>query len=402
MPRQSQGPHLWIRSERRNAAGIVTHRSTFVIIDRGCQIATGCAPNEPAAAEQELARYIARKYPTIIAPGPRDPTEIPLADVLSTYIVNVVDEHARPEESKRRLARIAAFFGGFRLGEVNGALCRAYAKQSSTDPMARRDLEELRAAINHHRREGLHDRLISVLLPERRPPRERWLDRHEVARLLWTAWRRPKCRQAAKFILVALYTGRRAAVVCSATFRKQTGRSFIDIVNGMWSPPEGAKKTKKRNPPIPLPGRLLVHLRAWHRNGQRYVIEWGGHATKRIDPTIKEIAAAAGLGHVTPHVLRHTAATWLMHAGVDMLEAGRYLGMTTRTLENTYAHHRPDHLINARDAFSHAGKGIGKKHTIANFSQRNARTKTDNRIRTLKKAQRNQDRSLRTIVGSEC
>lgn len=81
-------------------------------------------------------------------------------------------------------------------------------------------------------------------------------------------------------------------------------------------------------------------------------MQWGDHHVTRVDKTVKDIARAAGLGDdVTPHVLRHTAATWQMQAGTDMLEAGRYLGMTTRTLESTYAHHRPEHLAGARDAF---------------------------------------------------
>jgi integrase len=81
-------------------------------------------------------------------------------------------------------------------------------------------------------------------------------------------------------------------------------------------------------------------------------VQWGDHPVIRVDKTVRDIAREAGLGDdVTPHVLRHTAATWMMQAGVDMLEAGRYLGMTTRTLEGTYAHHRPEHLSGARDAF---------------------------------------------------
>jgi integrase len=255
------------------------------------------------------------------------------------------------------LRRVLKFFGGKQLSEVNGALCRAYAKRASTDAMARRDLEDLRAAINHHRREGLCDRIVSIVLPPRRPPRERWLDRDEAAALLWTAWRRPKCKHIAKFALVALYTGRRAAVVCGASFRREPGRSYIDTRRGMLYPPEGAKRTNKRNPPIPLPARLLVHLRAWKRTGQRYVVEWAGGPITRTQ-TVKEIARAAGLGpDVTPHVLRHTAATWQMESGTDMFEAGKYLGMTVRTLETTYAHHQPEHLTGARDAY--------KRHRLA-------------------------------------
>jgi integrase len=276
-----------------------------------------------------------------------------VADVLAVYLTDVVPRHALPDDSQRRIARIAEFFGDKLLSEINGQLCRAYARAASTDAMARRDLEELRAAINHHRQEGLHDRIISVVLPERRPPRERWLDRDEVAKLLWTAWRRPKCKQLARFILFALYTGRRSKVVCNASFRREPGRSWVDVERGFLWPPERARKTKKRNPPAPISDRLLPHLRRWRDSGQHYVVEWYGMPIKRIDPTMKEVAVAAGLGEdVTPHVLRHTAATWLMQAGTDMMEAGKFLGMTTRTLEETYAHFRPDHLSKAKGAFS--------------------------------------------------
>src|SRR5580704_7306614 len=50
-----------------------------------------------------------------------------------------------------------------------------YAAQRSTDAAARRELEDLRAAINHHRREGLCSQVVEVVLPPERPARERWL-----------------------------------------------------------------------------------------------------------------------------------------------------------------------------------------------------------------------------------
>jgi integrase len=42
-----------------------------------------------------------------------------------------------------------------------------------------------------------------------------------------------------------------------------------------------------------------------------------------------------------PHVLRHTGATWLMQAAVDVFEASGYLGMTVETLLEVYGHHHP-------------------------------------------------------------
>jgi integrase len=104
-----------------------------------------------------------------------------------------------------------------------------------------------------------------------------------------------------------------------------------------------------------LPARLLAHLRRWHAAGSRYVVQWGDHSVGRADKTVSLIAADVGLGHVTPHVLRHAAATWQMQAGTDLFDASKYLGMTTRTLEETYGHHR-QHLTQARDAYRRMGR----------------------------------------------
>ena len=55
-------------------------------------------------------------------------------------------------------------------------------------------------------------------------------------------------------------------------------------------------------------------------------------------------------GNVTPHTLRHTAATWLMQHGAQMWEAAGYLGMSEKTLRETYGHHHPDFLKGASAA----------------------------------------------------
>ena len=91
-----------------------------------------------------------------------------------------------------------------------------------TAAAARRELEDLRAAINHHRREGLCSEIVSVALPPRTEARERWLTRSEAARpaVGRVARQASHARQAtperavgrhvARFILVGLYTGTRS------------------------------------------------------------------------------------------------------------------------------------------------------------------------------------------------
>jgi integrase len=51
----------------------------------------------------------------------------------------------------------------------------------------------------------------------------------------------------------------------------------------------------------------------------------------------KLVSARLGLPiEITPHILRHTAATWLMQAGTDLWEAAGFLGMSPETQRDVY------------------------------------------------------------------
>ena len=52
-------------------------------------------------------------------------------------------------------------------------------------------------------------------------------------------------------------------------------------------------------------------------------------------------------GKVSPHTLRHTAATWFMQNRTDPWQAAGYLGMSFETLLRVYGLHHPDHLQDA-------------------------------------------------------
>jgi len=73
----------------------------------------------------------------------------------------------------------------------------------------------------------------------------------------------------------------------------------------------------------------------------------------RIGDIKKGFAAAckrAELEDVTPHTLRHTAATWLMQAGVPLWEVAGFLSMSVETLQRVYGHHHPDYMRGAAEA----------------------------------------------------
>jgi integrase len=263
------------------------------------------------------------------------------------------------------------------LSEVNGVSCRAYTKFRGNNGGSRRDLEDLRAAINHHAKEGFHRGTVRVVLPEKGLARDRWLDRSEAAKLIWACWRyretqtvhigplkgqkvetdkRPR-RHVARFVLIGLYTGTRAGAIATASPYRAEGISFVDLEGGIFNRRAiGKRATTKRQTPVPLPNRLLAHLRRWARLsiGKSHFVEWNGKPVASVKTGFASGVRIAGLdvvtGNVTPYTLRHTAATWLMQRGAPMWQAAGFLGMSEKTLRDTYGHHHPDFLREAADA----------------------------------------------------
>lgn len=76
---------------------------------------------------------------------------------------------------------------------------------------------------------------------------------------------------------------------------------------------------------------------------------------KRVTKAFNSAAVRAGLDDtVVPHTLRHTCATWLMQAGVDLWEAAGFLGMTAQQVQDTYGHHHPAFQERAANAIGRA------------------------------------------------
>src|SRR5262245_55833316 len=387
MPRRSKGPHLWLRRAQYDRTGRLTHAALRLIKDSGHCESTRCGADDRRRAEAALASYIGRKHLAAAQTGARAPAHIPVADVLALYGRDVAPKHSRPRETAQRIAALLGYFGDKMLSDIGGTICRAYVEQRGSSAAARRALEDLRAAIHHHRREGFCSAIVEVVLPPGSPARQRWLTREEAARLLKAAWRyrevqkgRPTGRRSrqhiARFILLALYTGTRAGAVCGAALQPTVGRGWIDVVRGVfYRRAEGELETKKRKPPVPLPPELHGHLRRWKSRGQQFAVEWLGKPVSSIKKAFRAVAADAGLGiDVTPHVLRHTAATWLMQAGTDPWEAAGFLGMTVETLMSRYGHHHPDYLSGARAAFSrhrdrHRNTATEREQTSSNVKK---------------------------------
>ena len=82
---------------------------------------------------------------------------------------------------------------------------------------------------------------------------------------------------------------------------------------------------------------------------------------ERIGDIKKGFAAAcerAGLRGVTPHTLKHPAATWLMQAGTDPWQAAGFLSTGVETLLRVYGHHHPDRQREAAENISRRPQNV--------------------------------------------
>jgi len=83
--------------------------------------------------------------------------------------------------------------------------------------------------------------------------------------------------------------------------------------------------------------------------GASPVIHFRGQFVASVKTAFLALRRETGID-VTPHVLRHTAITWAMQAGVPIHEASGYFGVSRQIMERVYIHHHPDHMRSVREA----------------------------------------------------
>lgn len=364
MPARKQPARLWLRPAREG------RRATWLIIHERRHHSTGCGESDIEGAQEKLEAFLAKLRRREERPTSTPSDKVFISDVVIRYLEAKKQSVARRRELVSRCERLIEWWGDKPLSSVTRHNCMAYAVAQKSQSLARRELEDLRAAINMAIQDGYCREKVIVTLPEKPKSRDRFLTRSEAARLLWTAYsfkeeqkgvvteKRPS-RHVARFILTALYTASRSARVWRASFDRIEGHPWVDLERGLFfreAPGERAADNK-RAPPIRLPDRLLAHMRRWRKNGAKYVVEYRG---KPADPkkSYRNTVVRSGLDEkVIRHTLRHTAVTWLMQASVDKWEVSGFAGMSLQTIERTYGHHHPEHQKGVGNAFSSGAAG---------------------------------------------
>lgn len=228
-------------------------------------------------------------------------------------------------------------FGGKLPQAIDQTLVDVYVKgRDAHHATIRRELGALRACLNWcaspKRRLLTKDVLPSFDLPDESAPRERWLTSAELKRLLAHI---EGDRDLELFVKIALNTGARLQAIMELTWDRvdfEAGVILFDV--------PGRKQTKKRRADVPISDGLRMTLYKHRR-------QIGKLFTRDLRHRLGKAAAAAGVEGVTPHVLRHTAATHMAKKGVPLFLVAKVLGNTMATVEKTYAKYAMEDLKKA-------------------------------------------------------
>lgn len=217
--------------------------------------------------------------------------------------------------------------------------------------------QELRTVLSGWK--SAHGRRLTTLpvpefdVPAASEPKDLFLTKEEARRLL-AECHMPHLRL---FVRLGLATGARPGAITALQWRHvDLERGRVDFrASGQRKRGEDEFKRGKEKAAamVPIGEDLVEELRAARRIAQTdYVIEY---TARPVDSVTRGFAAAvkrAGLKPaLTPHVLRHSAATWMAQAGVPMWQVAGFLGHSSVAMvEKVYGHHSPDFMSQGRDA----------------------------------------------------
>jgi integrase len=205
-----------------------------------------------------------------------------------------------------------------------------------------RELVTLRAALRFAKTEKWIKEVPFIEVPSQPKPRDRWLTRDEADRLLSES----QALHVRTFLAVCLYSAARSTAVLELTWDR------VDPVAGVID--FGTVAGGKGRAIVPIADSLRPYLlKAQSAATCRFVVEHGSKRVGSVKTGVRAAARRAKLTGVSPHVLRHTAATWMAMAGVPIEQIARMLGHSDpRVTWRTYAKYAPDYLRAAVAALS--------------------------------------------------
>ncbi len=292
-----------------------------------------------ASAELALAQFIQRAQKATAF------SKIPtISEILNAY-EKQKEKEGKKESVRYQLKHLHKFFGHLVVEGISDNVIDAYYsfRENIKTGTIRRELSILAAALNMAKQKRVIQDAPKIHLPQQSPAREYWITKEECQKLLEEA---KKSFHLYVFISLAVGTLARKGAILGLTWDRvnfETG--LIDLID-----PE-IRQTNKRRATVPMNDTLrAVLLQAKEAAQTDHVVEYHGQPVDDIKKSFQRCAKRAGLPKVTPHILRHSGATWLAMKGVEIYKISRYLGHSNiQTTYKIYAKYSPDYLRDAAD-----------------------------------------------------
>ncbi|UCV00246.1 tyrosine-type recombinase/integrase [Acidovorax radicis] len=265
----------------------------------------------------------ARLYAT--ATGVTKP-ERSVEDAVACYLTERAPKLKQGANVERELALIYWVYQGRKLSELP-EVCKEYAQKAVTtkgEPLApasiRNRIRYLTAACRYAWKQGYceHDPGARVVVPEVKNERQHYADRATML----TIARACTNRKARMAIRIAFYSGMRLSEILRAR-----------PVGGVWML-DDTKNGQPRH--VPIHPRVAVCARRFVP-GPKITIQWAW--SKARDAT--------GNKHLHFHDLRHSTASAMLQAGVELYTIGKVLGHKDSRSTQRYSHLSTDALTSA-------------------------------------------------------
>ena len=236
-------------------------------------------------------------------------------------------------------------FGALRPDQITDDHCQTYIAARLAAGRKKgaiwTEMGHLASCLTWAQKKRVIDRAPHILRPQKPAPKERYLSRAEIDRIM-TADCQPHIRLA---ILLMLATAGRVGAILDLTWdRVDLDRNQINLRADL----EGPRK-----------GRAIVPINATLRAALTvaaeaaltdHVVEWNGGRVGCIRKGFQTAATNAGLARISPHVLRHTAGVHMAEGGVPMSVIAQYLGHSNTSItERVYGRYSPEFLSGAAE-----------------------------------------------------
>jgi len=276
-------------------------------------------------------------------------------ELMDRYEQEHVLRKLRHRGVKGYMKNLRAFFGDRTLADITPKLIVAYKNKRYADGVApatiNRELANLKKAFNLALREWewCHQNPVTrVSMEKENNKRDRWLSQDEESRLLNAS--APWLRDIVQF---AMHTGMRMGEMLELTWR---GVDFSRRTVTVLRSKNGERRTIPVNETVLRVLKEKAKVRSLASDlifcSKSFTPMESGHLRRSFRLALTK----AKIDEFHFHDLRHTFATRLVQAGIDLYKVQQLLGHKSPFMTQRYAHHYPESLRDGVEILDQLGE----------------------------------------------